>query len=341
MAAPNGDLSVIPDHLDRQIIHAIRVDPRLSFAVVAQALDVSEQTIARRFRRMESSGLMRVVGLAVPEARGYQRWILRIQCRPDAASMLAEALARRVDVSWVSLSAGGSEILCLTWTRRETDAQDLLLHRLPRTAEVRGLSAFSILHQFGVDTEWTGYGGELTPEQLEILTRAATAPVEVESPVPIDDDDQVLLSALARDGRASLRRLSAQTGWSSARVARRLEQLQHGGAIFFDVDLDVGRLGFDTSAMLWMTVAPSDLAAVGQALTTHDEVAFSAAVTGSANLIASVMCRNPAGLYSYLTTRIAALPAVRQIETSLMLRRFKAAGSILTPTGVAVPSPPR
>ena len=332
--------SFIPDTLDRKIIHVIRLDPRLPFALIAQMLDVSEQTVARRYRRMESSGLLRVVGLAVPEAGGYERWVLRIQCRPDAASTLAEALARRSDVAWVSLSAGGSEIICLTWTRRETDVQDLLLHRLPRTAEVRGLSAFSILHQFGTDTEWTGYGGELTPGQTARCTRS-TRPTQVDPSVRIEADDQPLLSALARDGRASLRRLSEHTGWSSARVARRLEQLQQGGAIFFDVDLDVRRLGFDTSAMLWLTVAPSDLEIVGQALTEHDEVAFSAAVTGSASLIASVVCRNSAGLYTYLTTRIAALPAVRQIETSLMLRRFKAAGSILTPTGVANPLLPR
>lgn len=363
MTSAQPAISVEADPVDRQIIHAIQLNPRSPFAIIAQALGVSEQTVARRYRRMENSGLLRVLGLTRPEAVGYERWILRIQCRPDAAATLAEALARRGDVSWVSLAAGGSEIICQTRTRQDRAAQDLLLHRLPRTAEVSGLSAFSILHEFDPATEWSGYGGELNPAQVVALTppmpasrwcdpaSSAATPTErpfTSTPEPVrtaggigsvDADDDRLLAALARDGRASLRRLSEHTGWSAARIARRIDTLQAGGALYFDVDLDTSRLGFFTTAMLWITVSPHDLADVGHALTAHDEVAFCAAVTGSASLVACVVCRNPADLYRYLTTRVSALPAVRQLETSPLVRRVKQAGSILTTTGIARPSP--
>jgi DNA-binding Lrp family transcriptional regulator len=354
------------DAFDRQIIHAIQLYPRAPFALVAQALGVSEQTVARRYRRMEGSGLLRVLGLSSPEALGYERWMLRIQCRPDAAGSIAEALARREDVSWVSLAAGGCEIICQTRMRQDHSTQDLLLHRLPRTAEVNGLSAFSVLHEFDPAAEWSGYGGELDPAQIAMLTppvpvgacepapatptapavrkttpsaTAPATPAPVNAGLLIDAEDDRLLGALSRDGRASLRRLSEHTGWSAARVSRRIDTLQASGALYFDVDLDTIRLGFTTTAMLWMTVSPHDLADVGNALTTHDEVAFCAAVTGSASLVASVVCRNPADLYRYLTTRISALPAVRQLETSPLVRRVKQAGSILTTTGIARPTP--
>jgi DNA-binding Lrp family transcriptional regulator len=146
---------------------------------------------------------------------------------------------------------------------------------------------------------------------------------------------------LARDGRTSLRRLGQDTGWTTGRVARRVEALRVGGALYFDVDLDVARLGFATTAMLWLGVAPSALADVGRALSRHDEVAYCAAVTGRASLVASVVCRNSADLYRYLTTQIAGLPAITQVETSPTLRRIKQAGSILTAAGIARPVPPR
>ncbi len=334
------------DLLDRRIIHAVQLDPRASFAHIGAVLRVSEQTVARRLRRMEGTGLIRVLGLTSPEVTGHERWLLRIRCRPDAAARLGEALARRHDVSWVSLAAGGAEIICQARTRRDPDGQDLLLQRLPRTAEVIGLNAFSVLHEFDVDVEWSGYGGDLAPDQIAQLaasrvpgSRVPASRVPASTPsgaaARIEPTDEPLLAALARDGRTSLRRLGQQTGWSTGRVARRVQALGDCGALYFDVDLDVARLGFATTAMLWLGVAPNALSDVGRALGRHDEVAYCAAVTGRASLVASVVCRNPGDLYRYLTTQIAALPAITQVETTPMLRRIKQAGSILTDAGIA------
>ncbi|MFC5033790.1 hypothetical protein C8250_033335 [Streptomyces sp. So13.3] len=49
--------------------------------------------------------------------------------------------------------------------------------------------------------------------------------------------------------------------------------------------------------MLWLTVRPSALSAVGQALSEHSEVAFACATTGSSNLFAAALCRDTAHLY--------------------------------------------
>jgi DNA-binding Lrp family transcriptional regulator len=366
--------SVTTDAVDHHIIHAIQTFGRAPFALIADVIGVSEQTVARRYRRMESSGLLRVIGLGTPEALDVEQWLLRIQCRPDAASALADALARRADVSWVSLSAGGSEVVCSSVTRRGRQGQDLLLYRLPRTAQVQGLSAHSILHHFMSGPEWSGYGDLLSEAQVARLSAAVVAgwrdsggrdgdgpdhewsdrgaagdADDGTGPEPATGSatgsamltaaDDGLMTALRRDGRASLRRLADETGWSPARVGRRIDQLHAARALYFDVDLDLERLGFTSMSYIWVTVAPRDLEAVGRALNAHAEVAFCAAVTGSANIVLAVVCRDSADLYRYVTTKIGALEAVRQIETSPVLRRVKQAGTILTDTGL-VRSPP-
>ncbi|MFD2122624.1 hypothetical protein ACFSNO_29270 [Streptomyces cirratus] len=77
-------------------------------------LEVSDQTVVRRYRRMRSGGLIRVIGLPQGRRVGlFESW-LRVQCAPDAALVVAEALARRPDISWVKLGSGGTEIHCLT-----------------------------------------------------------------------------------------------------------------------------------------------------------------------------------------------------------------------------------
>lgn len=332
MAATLGDSSATLDDLDRQIIHCIQRHCRAPFALIGEVVGVSEQTVARRFRRLESTGVVRVLGLVTPQTAGYETWILRIRCRPAAAGNLAEALARRSDVSWVSISAGGSEVLCTSRTRRDVDNRDLLLQRLPRTAEVQTLDAYAVLHHFDPSNEWQGFAPPLSERQAALLGRTNRPPT---GEARVSDADAPLLAGLARNGRASLAQLARSTGWSPARVSRRIDQLTESGAIYFDVDLNVERLGFTALANLWLTVPPGELEAIGAALVEHDEVAFCAAVTGSANLTASVVCRNQAELYRYVSTKVGALTAVRALEISPLLRRVKQAGSILTATGIA------
>jgi len=81
------------DDLDRQIIHALIIDGRAPFSHIAAVVGVSEQTVARRYRRMRSNGLLRVVGLPDSQRLGQSDWTVRLQCVPDAAASVAEALA--------------------------------------------------------------------------------------------------------------------------------------------------------------------------------------------------------------------------------------------------------
>ena len=110
-------------------------------------------------------------------------------------------------------------------------------------------------------------------------------------------------------------------------MSSRLDELLSTGAVYSDVDLAPAQFGFHSTAYLWLTVAPGDLAATGQALSRHPETSFAAAVTGSANLMTAVTCHDADALYSYVTTKVGALPAVRQAEIVPVLRPVKQAGT--------------
>ncbi|MGA4837592.1 Lrp/AsnC family transcriptional regulator [Streptomyces sp. G45] len=155
------------------------------------------------------------------------------------------------------------------------------------------------------------------------------------APTPADGD---LLAALQRDGRASLSDLARATGWSAATVARRLADLQAGGALFFDVELDPALLGVTTQAMLWMAVAPAHLDQVARTLADHPELAYVAAVTGPHNLAAEALCPDPAALHRYLIDKLGTLETIRGLETAPILHTVKAAGPL--PSAVR-DTPPR
>ena len=321
------------DRIDRQIVHCLLRDGRLPFRRVGEVLGVSEQTVARRYRALNETGALRVIILPDVRAVGGQSWFVRILCRPGTAGALAETIAARPDVSRVGLASGGSEVLCAIQTTAETGGT-VLLERLPRVANILHFDAAAVMHTYtGADTEWLAFDDPLSRAQMDELLDGSKPGGATESgvlPAPLFPEDEPLLAQLAADGRSSITALARATGWPVSRVAVRLSELLTTGSVYTEIDLTPERFGFTTTAFLWLTVPPGELDATGRALSRYPETGFAAAMTGSANLLLAVTCRDTDALYSYVTDKVGASAAVRRVEVVPVLRRVKQGGTLVT-----------
>lgn len=331
------------DALDRRLIHALMRDGRLPFRRIADVLGASEQTIARRYRRLREAGVVRVVALRDPR-RYRENVFLRIRTKPGAAVPIGESLARREDVSWVSLAAGGTEVTCAMRSDDPRPRDVLILERLPKVGQVTNVSSATLLHVFGDGprADWHAFGDALSEVELEALGARRPRPGELaagaDEPIlePGDDD---LLRHLAVDGRMSFAALAAAVGRSEAVVARRVAALLDRGTLFARIEIAAAPLGFHTIAVLWLTVAPADLEPVGAEIAAHPEVEFCGAVSGQANLVVSAICRDSPDLFRYLTRGLGRIAAIRQSEVIVAARRLKQAGTIMD--GDRLPNPLR
>ncbi|GAA2625123.1 Lrp/AsnC family transcriptional regulator [Streptomyces axinellae] len=320
---------------DMALVHALQVNGRASFREIADALGISDQTAARRWSRLRSAGRLRVLGLTDPLRLGDSIWLVRVRCTPDAATSLGEAMARRPDTTWVHLSSGGTEINCSVRTRGPGLEESLLLQKLPRTPQVVDVSAHCSLHMFfGRHLSPINKRGPLSPAQVAALTppdAPAERATESAPPVTLDDSDRHLLDLLARDGRAAPADLATATGLSPSTVRRRIAELRAAGALYFDVEYHADVLQQSFRAALWLEIDPSHLAEAGATLAAHPEVAFATAVTGTANLYASIDTTTAQSFYRYLTESVAALPGLRHTATSPTHRTLKGPGPYLPP----------
>ncbi|MER6736053.1 AsnC family transcriptional regulator [Streptomyces puniciscabiei] len=309
------------DRLDLQLLSALEVDARASFSRIASVLGVSDQTIARRYRRLCAQGGLRVVAMRDSYLLGMDQWMLRIRCAPDSAAAIAEALARRPDTYWIGLASGGTEVLCLTRPRTPGEHEELLLGKLPRTPSVVEIRAHQLLHRFYGGAEgWLRKLAVLTDEQIAALRPAADpAP----GPARIEPGDEPLLAVLERDGRASYPELQRATGRSESSVKRRLAALRASGAVYIDVEYQPEILGHPVVAALWITATPAALHSVGEALAAHAETAWVSATAGPSNLVVTAIARSTAGLYAYLSGPLGQLEGVQHVETTPFLRRVK------------------
>jgi len=324
------------DPIDLQIIHMLTIEPRASFRAIGEVTGISDQTAARRYRRLSESAGVRVLGVVNGSRLGWVEWFLRLQTTPGSADSLADALARRTDTRWVRLASGGTEIICVVQARNPEQRDALFLRGLPGSRRVTQISAHSILHNF-TPGPWQAVTAALSADQMALLTRGDDPPNPpahggaVRPPVPpgpLLAEDEPLLAELARDGRASHAAIATAIHWHESTVRRRIDELRRAGLLLFEVDMDDGAFGVNVQVMLWLSVEPSRLDATGRALATHPEIPFVAATTGSTNLLATALFRDAQHLYEYLTGELAALPGVSSVQTAPVIRTLKRTGSV-------------
>ncbi len=324
--------SITVDDLDRQLAQCLGVDGRASLRAIADVLGVSDQTVARRYRRLRSAGALRVVGLKYPKS-GSANWFLRLRCVPGSGEAIAAALARRDDTAWVQLLSGDTEILCSL--RGDGGGTESLLTRMPRSGRIVAVTTYSRLHMFTGGPDALGF--------MDVLPAARVAPLRIAAPRALQQPadagqeaasglDAALFAALARDGRTPYADLATAAGWSETTVRRRMDQLRDLGLLYFDLEVDMPAFGFRSPAWLWLSVPPSRLADVGSALAKFPQVAYATATTGPANLAACVVCRDEESLYEFLTAKVGALPGVERVETAPIIRTVKQASPVALPS---------
>ncbi|MFI8201584.1 Lrp/AsnC family transcriptional regulator [Streptomyces sp. NPDC085937] len=319
-----ADSPDILDPLDLRLLQALELDGRASFSRIAQVLGVSDQTVARRVRRLRATANLRITGMVDDSRLGRTGWMVRLGCGPGRATRLAATLAGRSDTHYVDIAAGGTEVICAITPRSRQERDDLLLERLQRTPHITTVSAHCVLHTYyGGSLRWLRKISALEPEEERALRLPAPSPEPAAEPYFPDATDLAMLELLRADGRAGSAELQRATGRSETAVRKRLDRLRAAGVLHIAVEYDHEPLGQGVEALVWLTVAPEALAGAGRALAARPEVRFAAAVTGRTNLALSVLCRDPRQLYAFLTEQVGGLAGVHAVETVLTLRRVK------------------
>ena len=313
------------DQIDRGIVHALAVDGRASFSEIAGVLGVSDQTVARRYRRLRSSGVIRVVGLRARQSMGSLGWLLHLRCVPGVGEPLAEGLAQRSDTAWVQLLSGDTEVLCTV--RGAAAERDAVVAKLPRGGRIVAVSAHQLLHVYVAASGGLGFLRALEQDQLEPLRPPVPEQKLRRGEVAeLGEMDLAMFRELGVDGRRSHADLAKAIGWSESSVRRRMEQLTESGTLFYDLELDMAAFGYHAPTWLWLSVRPSELAATGEAFAGFPEVAYAAATTGASNLLVCAVCRDEEEFYDFLTTKVGSLRAVDRVETSPIIRTLKQRG---------------
>jgi Lrp/AsnC family transcriptional regulator, regulator for asnA, asnC and gidA len=141
--------------LDKRIIEHLQEDGRRPFTKIAADLGVSEAAVRARTNRLVERGILQIVGVADPEALGFQQALIGVRCEPGRLLEVAEALAALPEVDYVVVTAGRFDVLIETVAADNEALLRFLAERLQRIDGVRDTETFPYLrlvkqtYQFG------------------------------------------------------------------------------------------------------------------------------------------------------------------------------------------------
>jgi DNA-binding Lrp family transcriptional regulator len=145
---------------------------------------------------------------------------------------------------------------------------------------------------------------------------------ETTDPVALSQADIALVGALQRDARQPFTAIAQQVGTSEAQVRRRVRALVDDDVIAITAVADPRVFGLESLAWLGLSVEPSRVAEVAEAVVELPHVDYGVITAGELNVMAEAACATKDELYDLVLT-VRSLPGVLRTETFVYLRLLR------------------
>ena len=139
----------------------------------------------------------------------------------------------------------------------------------------------------------------------------------------MDQLDISIIQALQEDARKPYTDIAKTLGVAESTIRNRVSRLLVDNTLRLRATFDYLKLGFNASAFVNITVQPGSVDQVAAELCTVPEVSYLVAISGEADLMVELMCRNHQHLMDLITKQIHQIPGVTNTSTTMILRVYK------------------
>ena len=150
----------------------------------------------------------------------------------------------------------------------------------------------------------------------------------------LDDTDKLLIQALQKDGRLSMRNLADIADVALGTVSNRLAKLEESGVITgYTVNLDADKVGWEMSVVVGLSIVKGDLLAVQEKIASDPRVFAVYDITGELDSLVFARVRDRDDLNDFTKT-VLSTPGVTRSTTMVVLNTVKECGTTLPPISV-------
>lgn len=328
------------DDLDRRIIAALQRNGRASWTEIAEQSGTSLATATRRGQALLQAGVVRVgVSTGIHAPGTSDMFLLRIGCRAGRQMQVAQQLAERTDLRFLSVVTGSCDLLAELVCERAYALHLRLVDEIQTIDGVEVCESDLVLHTYKISQTWA----------RSLIAADEPGPSDVVEPHDcepshFDETDLRILALLREDGRATLRSVGEVLGVNETTVRRRFEAMRERGCAWLLTLVAAAALGFESEIIFSISVVPSRLEAVARELSSYVGVRYLAA-TLSCSLVCEVILPSTEDVYDFVTHGLGKIEGVLGWTSNVELLTLKR-GFLETPwwrgamedTGAAAPA---
>jgi Lrp/AsnC family transcriptional regulator for asnA, asnC and gidA len=155
---PSSAVPIDLDATDQAIINLLRKDGRMPYRAIARELDIGENTVRARVRRMEESDAMKVVAVTDIEAAGYGMLLaIGVQVEGRSPEIVAREMAAIGEVFSVNVVVGAQDIEILVVAKDQAALNELISDKLGAIPGVRRLTPALALEVMKNQPDWVPF----------------------------------------------------------------------------------------------------------------------------------------------------------------------------------------
>ena len=135
------------DSMDEKLVRLLGQDARQNSETLAKQLNLSSATVRRKLRELIHSDALHIVGLVDPNRFGFPlAVVIALDVARDKLESALEALAKRPEIRWVSISTGRFDIIALARFSSTESLSDFVTKELTHMEGVRDSETFICLN---------------------------------------------------------------------------------------------------------------------------------------------------------------------------------------------------
>jgi len=297
------------DEIDRNLIGALIVDGRASYASLAPRVGLSQAAVRSRVRRLLDEGVVTISARVDPRSVGFGIFSFVFITTNGPARRVADLLAEIEETVFVVCLAGRFsafvEIRCRDYAHLLSVLDQI--RSIEGVVDAESLSAIEYLKAGA-----SGIAAEVFGQAVE---RKMAQPVPGDH--PLDETDIRLIRALVANGRATFANLAPTVGLSQAGVRARVQRLLDDQTVVIHATAGARVLGLDSFSALMISVR-GEAQSVARKLIAMPEFTIVAATSGRCALVGEVWCRDRQHLLEILD-QVRAIDEVADVESAVYL----------------------
>ncbi len=142
------------DDINRSIITELQIDGRRSYTAIAERVGLSEAAVRQRVQKLAEDGVMQIVAVTDPMKLGFQRVAMVAMRVSGDATLVAEALSKMPEVSYVVLAGGSYDLLAEVVCEDDDHLIDVLNTTIRQYPGIRETETFMYLRLYKESYTW-------------------------------------------------------------------------------------------------------------------------------------------------------------------------------------------